>query len=217
MLLKITMQIKQFIFNPYSENTYILYDETKQCAIIDPGCYEAKERAALIDFITKEKLTPTLFLNTHCHIDHILGNWYIAEQYKLPLHAHELEVAALEATNVYGPTMGINVTPSPVIEAFLKDDDTINFGNTELKVLFAPGHSPGSICFYNKNSNTLIGGDVLFQMSIGRTDLPGGDYNTLIKSINEKLWTLPDNTSVYCGHGPSTNIGFEKKNNPFLK
>jgi len=211
------MQIKQFIFNPFSENTYILYDETKQCAIIDPGCNEAAEREALIDFIDKEKLTPTLFLNTHCHIDHILGNWFIAEKYKLPLQAHELEKPVLEATVVYGPTMGINVNPSPAIEVFLNDGDTVKFGDTELKVLFAPGHSPGSICFYNKKAKTLIGGDVLFQMSIGRTDLPGGDFNNLIKSINEKLWTLPDDTQVYCGHGPATNIGFEKLNNPFIK
>jgi len=210
------MQIKQFIFNPFSENTYILYDETKECAILDPGCYEAQEREVLIDFINKEKLKPTLFLNTHCHIDHMLGNWFIAEHYKLPLQAHELEKAVLEANTVYGPTLGINVTPSPAIEVFLKEGDMVSFGNTNLEVIFAPGHSPGSICFYEKNSKTLIGGDVLFQMSIGRTDLPGGDYNTLIKSIKEKLWTLPDDTIVYSGHGSSTNIGFEKVNNPFL-
>jgi len=214
--LKTIMQIKQFIFNPYSENTYILYDETKQCAIVDAGCYEASEREELVNFLNAEQLKPSLFLNTHCHIDHILGNWFIAEQYKLPLQAHELAKPVLEATKVYGPTMGINVTPSPEIEIFLKDGDIVNFGNTSLKVLFAPGHSPDSICFYNEKHKILIGGDVLFQMSIGRADLPGGDYDTLIKSIKEKLWPLPDDTIVYCGHGPSTNIGFEKLNNPFL-
>jgi len=211
------MKIKQFIFNPYSENTYVLFDETKECAIIDPGCYTPGERKEIMSYIESEKLNPTLFLNTHCHIDHILGNWFIAEQYKLPLQAHKLEKPVLEATLVYGPTMGIDVIPSPAIDIFLNDADTVSFGNTQLKVLLAPGHSPGSICFYNESDKILIGGDVLFQMSIGRTDLPGGDYNTLIKSINEKLWPLPNDAVVYCGHGPSTNIGFEKINNPFLK
>lgn len=211
------MEIKKFEFNAYAENTYILSDETKACVIIDPGCYEKHEEEALTDYIDKEDLKPVQLLNTHCHIDHILGNKFIAEKYNLKLVAHKLEEPVLAATTDYGPAMGFNVKPSPPISTFITESDLINFGNTTLSILFAPGHSPGSVCFYHKESNNLIGGDVLFQMSIGRTDLPGGDHQTLLDSIRKNLWTLPEATIVHPGHGPSTNIAFEKANNPFLK
>lgn len=211
------MILKQFTFNAYAENTFVLSDETKQCIIIDPGCYEQAEKDALADYISNENLQPVQLLNTHCHIDHVLGNKFVAEKYQLKLVAHQLEEPVLASVVNYGPSMGFKVEPSPPIEVFIDESQKIEFGNTILDILFTPGHSPGSVCFHHKASFTLIGGDVLFQMSIGRTDLPGGDFDTLINSIQHKLWKLPDETVVYPGHGPSTNIAFEKANNPFLK
>lgn len=211
------MVLKQFAFNAYAENAYVLSDETKQCIIIDPGCYDQAEKDTLVDYITKEGLQPVKLVNTHCHIDHVLGNKFIADHYQLKLVAHQLEIPVLEAVANYGPSMGFKVEPSPPIEVFIDEEQKIQFGNTTLDILFTPGHSPGSVCFYHKVTNTLIGGDVLFQMSIGRADLPGGDFDTLINSIQQKLWKLPNETIVYPGHGPSTNIAFEKANNPFLQ
>lgn len=211
------MILKQFTFNAYAENTFVLSDETKQCIIIDPGCYEQAEKDTLADYISNENLQPVQLLNTHCHIDHVLGNKFVAEKYQLKLVAHQLEEPVLASVANYGPSMGFKVEPSPSIEVFIDESQTIKFGNTILDILFTPGHSPGSVCFHHQASHTLIGGDVLFQMSIGRTDLPGGDFDTLINSIQQKLWKLPDETVVYPGHGPSTNIAFEKANNPFLQ
>ncbi len=211
------MKLKQFAFNAYAENTYVLSDETHQCIIIDPGCYDQAEKDTLVDYINKEALKPVQLVNTHCHIDHVLGNKFVADQYQLKLVAHQLEVPVLASVANYGPSMGFTVEPSPPIEVFIDEHQKIQFGNTTLDILFTPGHSPGSVCFYHQATNTLIGGDVLFQMSIGRTDLPGGDYDTLINSIQQQLWKLPGETIVYPGHGPSTNIAFEKANNPFLQ
>lgn len=211
------MTLKQFTFNAYSENTFVLSDETKECIIIDPGCYDPAERDMLVDYISQEELNPVKLVNTHCHIDHVLGNKFVAEKYQLKLVAHELEKPVLAAVENYAPSMGFKYEPSPPIEIFINEAQTLTFGNTTLGILFTPGHSPGSVCFHHKAQNILIGGDVLFQMSIGRTDLPGGEHDTLIKSIQQKLWPLPDETIVYPGHGPSTNIAFEKANNPFLQ
>jgi len=211
------MNLKQFTFNAYAENTYVLSDETKQCIIIDPGCYDQAEKDILADYISNENLEPVHLVNTHCHIDHVLGNKFVAEKYQLKLVAHKLEEPVLASVVNYGPSMGFIVEPSPPIEVFIDESQKLQFGNTTLAVLFTPGHSPGSVCFYHKAGNTLIGGDVLFQMSIGRTDLPGGDFETLMNSIQQKLWQLPNETVVYPGHGPSTNIAFEKANNPFLQ
>lgn len=210
------MQLEAFTFNPFQENTYVLYDETKDCVIIDPGCYTVEEKQQLTDFIKKKDLHPVKLLNTHCHVDHILGNLYVATTFGLTLETNELELPLLQAAPVYASGWGINVEKSPEPSVFLQEGDTVRFGNTKLDVLFVPGHSPGSICFYNKESKILIVGDVLFNMSIGRTDLPGGDYNTLIDNIKQKLLKLEDNVKVFPGHGPSTTIGFERLNNPFL-
>lgn len=210
------IQVDFFTFNPFQENTYILSDETKECVIIDPGCYDSGEKDELSSFIENQKLKPVKLLNTHCHIDHVLGNNFIAGKYKLQVELNFLEIPFLKAVVDYAPQYGIFCEPSPEPFALLNEDDVVKFGNSELKVLFTPGHSPGEICLYSASGKFVIAGDVLFQMSIGRTDLPGGNYDTLIKSIREKLFTLPDEVTVYSGHGPSTNIGFEKKNNPFL-
>lgn len=211
------MKLEIFTFNPFEENTYVIYDESKQCIIIDPGCYDKAEQNELASFIETKNLKPVALLNTHCHIDHVLGNAFVASKYGIGLQIPDGELGVLKSTVVYGPTFGIVVEPSPEPIHFLKDNEVINFGMTTLKCISAPGHSPASICFYNEASSILIGGDVLFYRSIGRTDLPGGNHDQLLKSIRTRLFVLPDDVVVFPGHGMETHIGFEKLHNPFLK
>lgn len=211
------MQVAVFTFNAFSENTYLLFDDSKECVIIDPGCNSSEEERLLVDFIESNSLTPVKLVNTHCHIDHVLGNKFIADKYKLPLVAHEIEKVVLQAARVSADIYRINYTDSPEIQEYISEGDILSFGNSELEVFFTPGHSPGSVSFFHKESNQLIAGDVLFQGSIGRTDLPGGDFDTLIRSIREKLFPLGDEVIVYSGHGPSTTIGNEIRTNPFLQ
>ena len=212
------IKIQSFTFNGFQENTYVLFDESKKCIIIDPGCYEQNEKLELERFIVDNELEPIKLINTHCHIDHVLGNRFVAEKWGLDLEMHELDLPTLRSVKDYCQLYGFhNYEESPEPSTFLKEGDKIHFGNSSLDVLFAPGHAPGHIVLYSKEQHFVIGGDVLFQMSIGRTDLPGGDYDTLISSIKDKLLPLDEQTKVYCGHGPSTTIGFEKANNPFLK
>ena len=211
------LQLHSFEFSPIQENTYILYNEHKECIIIDPGCYFEEERNEMRDFITAHQLQPKLLLNTHCHLDHVFGNKFIAETYGLKLHIHELEKPLLE----YAPVSGLKYE-MPFDNyigdlLYLKEGDKLQLGEDELKVLFTPGHSPGSISFYCQQQSFVISGDVLFQRSIGRTDLPGGDHATLLKSIQEQLFSLPENTIVYSGHGFKSDIGTEKRLNPFFK
>lgn len=210
------LNIKSFEFSPIQENTYILYNEFNDCLFIDPGCYFEEERDELVQFVNKHKLQPKMLLNTHCHLDHVFGNKFIAEKYQLGLHLHEGEVPVLN----FAPTSGLMYNlPFDNYDGkfhFLQEGDTIQLGNDQLSVLFTPGHSPASLSFYCEAQGFLISGDVLFKQSIGRTDLPGGDYETLISSIKEKLLVLPDDTVVYSGHGAPTSIGYEKRNNPYL-
>jgi hydroxyacylglutathione hydrolase len=208
--------IQAFENNPYQENTYIVYDETGECAIIDPGMYTAAEQNAVVNFIKENHLKPTLLLNTHCHIDHVLGNKFVLDHYGLKPRFHAGELPVLEAVVAYAPMMGIRYDVSPLPEEYLPEQGTVGFGNTQLDLVFAPGHSPAHLCYYDKTSNLLIGGDVLFRGSIGRTDLPGGNFKQLLTNIEEKLFTLPDDCTVYPGHGPETTIGYEKQTNPFL-
>lgn len=209
------LRIKSFVFNPLQENTFVLYDETNECVIIDPGCYEAYENEELSSFIADQKLTVKLLLNTHCHVDHVLGNYFVKEKYKVKLYIHPIEEAGLKAVKAYAPSYGIFKYQESTPDAYMAEGDIIKFGNQSLKVIFVPGHSPGHVAFFDEAGKHLIGGDVLFYNSIGRADLPGGNYNTLIKSIQEKLFTLPDDVKVYPGHGPETSIGFEKRTNPY--
>ena len=211
------LKIKSFVFSPIQENTYLLYDEFNNCVIIDPGCYFDDEKEQLVGFVQKSGLKPKMLLNTHCHLDHVFGNKYIAETYGLVAQIHEKEKAVLE----FAPASGLmynmpfdNYTGDFI---FLKEGDKIIIGQDELLVIEAPGHSPGHICFYCAKQHFLIGGDVLFNRSIGRTDLPGGNHAQLIQNIREKLFVLPDETVVYSGHGPATTIGEEKKENPYLQ
>jgi len=209
--------IKSFVFSPIQENTYVLYNETDACVIIDPGCYFDEEKDKLKAFMEKTGLKPIMLLNTHCHLDHVFGNKFIAETYGLTLQLHETEKQVL----AFAPASGLmwnmpfdNYTGDFI---FLKEGDSIKLGDDELKVIEAPGHSPGHICFYCEKQQFIIGGDVLFRGSIGRTDLPGGNFETLIKNIRTRLFVLPDETIVYSGHGEPTTIGEEKQYNPYLK
>ncbi|MES2267869.1 MAG: MBL fold metallo-hydrolase [Bacteroidota bacterium] len=208
--------VQSFVNNPYQENTYLLFDETGECAIIDPGMYTAAEQNTVTNFIKDNNLKPVLLLNTHCHIDHVLGNKFVFEQYGLKPQFHKGESDTLAAVVAYAPSMGFRYEPSPLPDTYLPETGTVKFGNTELALIFAPGHSPAHLCFYDKTANILIGGDVLFRNSIGRTDLPGGDFSTLVKNIEEKLFALPDDCIVFPGHGPETTIGYEKQTNPYL-
>ena len=211
------LTVKTFTFNPVQENTYVLYHEKKECCIIDPGCYFSEERDRLKTDIEKTGLKPVLLLNTHCHLDHIFGNKFVHETWGLDLHIHEKEKIVL----ANGPASGLRFQlpfenyEGPLI--YIKEGENIKLGDDELEVLFTPGHSPGSVSFYNEAGGFVIGGDVLFNRSIGRADLPGGDYDVLVNSIQTKFFTLPDETKVYSGHGPVTTVGFEKMNNPFVK
>ncbi|HIA12864.1 MAG TPA: MBL fold metallo-hydrolase [Flavobacteriales bacterium] len=211
------IEIKCFQFNPFQENTYVLYDESKECVIIDAGCYEEHERQELIEFIDEESLLPRRLINTHCHIDHVFGLAFLAEKYKLGLEIHEKDLGVLEATSTVAQMYGLpNVDTPPAPSLYFHEGDVIEFGNSSLDILFTPGHAPGHVVFVNKEQKFIIGGDVLFYLSIGRTDLPGGDHALLIDSIVSKLLPLGDDFIVHSGHGQSTNIGFEKSNNPFL-
>jgi hydroxyacylglutathione hydrolase len=194
----------------------VLYNEKDACCIVDPGCYSMDERQELQEFIQAKQLSPKILLNTHCHLDHIFGNKFVHDQYGLPLHLHELEKPVLE----YGPMAGLmwnlpfeNYKGDLI---FLKEGDRVLLGEDQFKVLFTPGHSPGSICFYCEAQQFVMGGDVLFRSGIGRTDLPGGNTGVLMNSIRKQLFVLPDGVLVYPGHGEPTTIGFEKRHNPFL-
>ncbi|CAM3698706.1 MBL fold metallo-hydrolase [Mucilaginibacter galii] len=208
--------IQAFPNNPYQENTYLLYDNSGECAIIDPGMYTAAEQNAVVNFITQHQLKPVLLLNTHCHIDHILGNKFVFDQYGLKPQFHEGELVVMQATPVWAQQSGIRYELSPLPEVYLPETGSISFGNTTLELIFAPGHSPAHLCFYDKADNLLIGGDVLFRGSIGRYDLPGGNQAQLLKNIEEKLFILPQDCTVYPGHGPETTIGYERETNPFF-
>ena len=210
------IHIKAFTFSPISENTYVLYNDAGKAVIIDPGCYFPAEEETLQNFITEKGLTPVSLLNTHCHLDHVFGNKWVHETYGLELYLHPNEAPMLELAPVSGERWGLPFQNYTGPLHFLNDGDTVLLGDTEIHVILAPGHSPGSICFYIPSQGDLMGGDVLFRGSIGRTDLPGGDTETLLTSIREKLWVLPDETVVYSGHGIKTTIGYEKRNNPFL-
>lgn len=210
------LTVKSFEFSPIQENTYILYNEFNDCIIIDPGCYYDAEKEEMVAFIAKNNLNPKMLLNTHCHLDHVFGNKFIAEKYSLTLQIHKNEKQVLD----FAPTSGLMYNiPFDNYEGdfiYLNENDIIKFGEDELLVLLTPGHSPGSLSFYAAKNSFVISGDVLFKDSVGRSDLPGGNHEQLIKSIKEKLLVLPPETIVYSGHGAETTIGKEQKTNPYL-
>ncbi len=210
------IKVQRFTFNPFQENTYVLWNNENEAAIIDPGCYFPQEEEALQNFISEAGLTPVMLLNTHCHLDHVFGNRWVYKTFGLELRLHRLEEKVLQYAPEAGKMYGVNFSNYEGPLHFLEEGETVLLGSEQLDVILAPGHSPGSICFHHKNQPILIAGDVLFYESIGRTDLPGGNHEQLISSIKMKLFNLPGQTVVHCGHGPSTTIGHEKENNPFL-
>lgn len=205
-----------FTFNPFQENTYLVWNEQLDCIIIDPGCYSQAEKNILADFISTKGLRPIRLINTHCHIDHVLGNPFVSKQYNLQPEIHSLDKSLLDAVETYGHVWGIQSEPQPEPNCSLDSLDPIQLGNEVFELLFTPGHAPGHVCLYNRAQGILIAGDVLFQGSIGRTDLPGGDLDTLLESIRKQLFVLNDDVIVFPGHGPSTTIGQERQHNPFL-
>lgn len=211
------MHIKTFTFNPFQENTYLLYDDTKEGVLIDAGCLFPQEEQAVQQFISDNQLQLKHLLNTHLHIDHAFGNAFVAKTYGVLPQAHADDEFLVGTMHQQAQLFGIHYPfHTQSIGKYLNEGDTVTFGNTTLQVLHVPGHSPGSLCFYEPKAKALIAGDVLFSGSIGRTDLPGGNYNTLIRGIQKKLLTLPPETIVYCGHGVTTTIGEEKEYNPYL-
>lgn len=207
---------KTFIFNNFQENTYLLYDETKECIIIDAGCYSNDETNQITSFIETNKLKPVMLLNTHFHIDHILGLGELKKTYNIPIYGNTKDNSIIESAKEYGKQFGFTNIKSFKIDRNIDDKEIIKFGNSTLKALFVPGHTPGHLAFYSEENDFVIVGDVLFKGSIGRTDLPGGDLDVLYNSIKTKLLTLNDSTKVMPGHGYFTTISLEKKNNPFI-
>lgn len=212
------LSVHSFTFNPFQENTYIIINEKKHCWIIDPGMYDSNETKRVTDFIATEGLSPQAIINTHAHIDHIFGIQALKDAYNIPFGLHEKDLPVLQ--NAVGSAMmfGLDFKKTPTVDFYLEAGKPYALGDDDaLEVRFTPGHAPGHVVFYNAKSGWVINGDVLFQQSIGRTDLPGGNFDTLINSIRTQLFTLPDETTVYTGHGPATTIGEEKLNNPFLQ
>lgn len=211
------MNIKLFVFNAFMVNCYLLYDGTGEAVIIDAACYDAKEQQQVTDFIEKNHLKLVRNINTHCHIDHVLGNGFIEKTYGIRPEYHEDGDHFFATAKEIGLSFGYKVDDVPKPKGFLKDGDVVRFGSSELKILSTPGHAAGSICLYSAKEGFVITGDVLFKETIGRTDLPSGDFNQLMTSIKTKLFTLPDETVVWPGHGPETSIGYENRNNPFIR
>ncbi len=211
------MKIAVFTVNPFQENSVVLYDDSKECAIVDPGFSDQKERDELNRFIEGHELKPVLLLNTHCHIDHILGNRFVADKYQLGLQIHPFDKPLLEAAKSYAHMYGLNYDHSPEPAHLFEENEILSFGTSKLEIMHLPGHSPGHVALIHHKTKTVVSGDVLFNGSIGRTDLPGGNHADLLNSIRTKLFTLPDDYTVVPGHGPTTTIGAEKMSNPFFQ
>jgi glyoxylase-like metal-dependent hydrolase (beta-lactamase superfamily II) len=210
------LTIQSFCFNAFQENTYVLYNEQKNAMIVDPGCYLRNEQEALANFISENNLKPTLLLNTHCHLDHVFGNNFVSEKYGLAAHFHKNEQPVIDRLPEGGARWGVPCEPYTGAVEYIAQDDIIDFDKDQFKVLLTPGHSPGSVCFYNAGQDFMIGGDLIFKDGVGRTDLPGCNPLDLIKSIKTQILPLPDTMTIYAGHGPETNWGREKKANPYI-
>lgn len=210
------IRIKTFVFNPFQVNTYLIYDQAGNCVIFDGCCYSKQEFELFFDFIIDNSLKPLALLNTHGHVDHLTGTRRICEKYSIGFHIHKDDKFLLDGAVEYGKFFGFNIEDPPEPASWLVDGETFIAGEMEISVFHSPGHSPGSLVFYVKQAGILITGDVLFAGSIGRTDLPGGNYGQLINSIRSRILVLPSETIVYPGHGRETTIGNEKAFNPFL-
>jgi hydroxyacylglutathione hydrolase len=211
------VSLKTFCFNLFDENSYLIFQPGGDCVFVDPGNYENEEFDTVRKFIEDQALKPRMIINTHCHVDHVLGVVKLKNHYKIPFFIHRLEMPVLTSVRIYAPTFGLSNYCEPRPDGFLVEGQIINIADSSWEVLLVPGHSPGHIALLERTLGKCLTGDILFRESIGRTDLPGGNYNTLIKGIKEKLFILPDEVEVYSGHGPGTTIGYEKENNPFLR
>lgn len=211
------LRVETFTFNPFQENTYLLINEHNECWIVDPGMYGVDEEQALFRFITDNQLKPQQIINTHAHIDHVLGIDAVKTKYNIPFGMNQMEQPVLNNAGGSAMMFGFNFGATPTVDFFISENNNLQLGKDEVAVRFTPGHSPGSIVFYYEPGAWVIGGDVLFLGSIGRTDLPGGNHETLLNSIQTQIYSLPDETVVYSGHGPATHIGHEKKTNPFIR
>ena len=212
------INVTKFTFNGFQENTFLLEANDKSCYIIDPGCYSSEERNELSEYITHHGLKPKGVIQTHCHLDHVFGTDWARAKWNIPMGCHEKDVYTLNMAQPSAKLYGFgNFDPVEAPDFFIDEGEPLLLGDEEMEVRFTPGHCVGHIVFIHHESKFVIAGDCLFQGSIGRTDLPGGDYATLEQAIQTQLYTLPDDYTVYCGHGPETSIGFEKQNNPFVK
>ena len=210
------LKVKTFVFNAFQVNTYVVYAENKDCIIIDPACSNANEVSKLLNYLETEKLNAVLVANTHAHVDHMLGNEDITDKLGIKLAAHPASRYFYLNAMSFSSALSLNLQKVVMPDIELQDKDTIKLGESELEILYTPGHADGSICFYNSEGQFVISGDLIFYASIGRTDFPTGNFEILSESIKEKIYTLPNDTIIYPGHGPSTTVGFEKYNNPFV-
>jgi len=213
-----SISIESFQFNAFQENTYLVWDNLKNCVVIDPGCYAREEEFELLNFIESNELNVVALLNTHAHIDHVLGNQFVFKKFNVDYYLHKEDLKVLQSVENYAHLYGFEgYQTSPLPTKDLVHNQKLTFGELEIKVLHTPGHAPGHVIFYFEKENFVINGDVLFRGSFGRVDLPMGDLETLKNSIYNIMFQLPDSTTVYCGHGPETTIGIEKKTNYILQ
>ena len=210
------LKVKTFVFNAFQVNTYIVYAENRDCIIIDPACSTPNEVSKLLNYIETEKLKPTMVINTHAHVDHILGNADITEKLAIKLAAHPASRYFYLNALSFAVSLSLKLDKVIFPDIELQDKDTIKLGDFDITIIYTPGHADGSICLYSADGHFIISGDLIFYASIGRTDFPTGNFETLAKSIKEKIYTLPEDTIIYPGHGPTTSVGFEKYNNPFV-
>lgn len=211
------LKLHKFVFNPFLENTFLIWDEnSKKAAIIDPGCYNADERAFVEDFILRNSLKLKYLILTHCHIDHIFGNSFIKQKYNPVIIANESDIFLMDLMLEAAKGYGVTLSASPQPDKLVVDNEEFLLGEIKGKFILTPGHSPGGICLYFENEKICFTGDTLFRESIGRTDLWGGDLTTLVRSIEEKLFILPEEVVIHPGHQSESTIAHEKKHNPFL-
>jgi glyoxylase-like metal-dependent hydrolase (beta-lactamase superfamily II) len=210
------ISVKKFSVNPFQENSYVVSDETGYCLVVDAGFFFQKEIDEVLNYLHTQNLKPVGLVNTHCHFDHLMGVDFIRNKFGIPFECHKDDAFWLPLASVQARSFGITMPEMANADHFFQADQELHFGNSFLQVIHVPGHSPGHVVFYSPEDQFLLAGDVLFYKSIGRSDLPGGDYDQLIGSIKEKLLLLPPETIVWSGHGVETSIGFEKLNNPYL-
>lgn len=210
------IKIAALSFNPFGENTYVLYGDSKECIIVDAGCYTEREHKTLIAFIEKNELKPILALNTHAHIDHICGIDFVKKEWSIPFALHRDDTTILELVPSYAASMGFDIPNVPKAEIDLAETTSLTLGENTINIIHTPGHTPGGVCIHIPQENILITGDTLFRESIGRTDLPGGDYNQLMNSIIEKIIPLGSNTTIFPGHGGKSTVSHEMMFNPFI-